>query len=389
MSMLRRSGLSSLFAGVVASFLVVGSTAAKDTAPFPATSSAPKVYVVPMKGQMGTDIDKPIYDEIVKDIQRVKPDILVMEIDSADFQFFSWLNADQPIEPGMGSAMLGEYRELVKMLRDDLAEYPQVVWLRNAMGWGSILALSWPHLYFAPDARLVGVVELAQIEKRFQDKDVAAKMLAAFSAMIKGFMEYGGYSLELGDAILLPKNTLSANFVGRNVSWALDTDGMWVVDSNTEAPTMFTAAVAEDTGLADGIAESLDDLMFLLGYREYEKVGAGESLFDKYKEDWRRAFTRCEEWGRSLELISNDDPVRAIGQQISILERIAAAMKQYPAVERRARSRGMPSRTQIEITIEQLREQLRALKSGGNTRGGGRGGNFGAPGGGGRGPGNR
>lgn len=376
--------LTRLLPMAAASIAVASSVLAKDTAPFPATTSVPKVYIVPMKGQMGTDIDKPIYDTIVKDIQKSKPDIIVMELDSADFQFFSWLNDGDPIEPGMGSAMLGDYRELVKMLRDDLAEYPQVMYLHNALGWGSLLALSWPHLYMSPDARLVGVAEVAQLEKRFPDPHVAAKMLAAFSAMIKGFMEYGGYPLELGDAILLPKNTLSASFAGRSVQWTLDTNGMWVVDSSTDAPTMFSASLAEDAGLSDGTAENLDDLMFLLGYREYARVDTGEKLFEQYKADWHRAYDRCEEWLRALENVSADDPAKAIGQQRTLIEKIISAMKQYPAIERKIRSKGGPTVDRLEIEVEQLKEQLRGIKNGGG--GGGRTGR-GSGGGGTRGPG--
>jgi hypothetical protein len=378
---------SCLLAATLGVGVVTGAAAAKDTAPFPATTASPKVYVVPMKGQMGTDIDKSIYDEIAKDIRQTRPDILVMELDAADFQFFSWLTADKAAEPGIGLAMIGDYRDLVKMLRDDLAEFPQVMWVHDSVGWASLLALSWPHLYMTPNAKLIGVTEVGQLEKRWQDPHVAAKMVAAWSAIIKGFMEYGGYPLELGDAILLPKHTLSANFTGRSVVWSLDTNGMWIVDSSTEQPTMFSATLAEDSLLSDGIAETLEDLMFLLGYREFEKVGNGEAMFDKYKEDWRRAWDRVEDWARQLQTVDNSDPAKAIGQQRSLLEKIVAAMRQFPAVERKARTMGLPGRTELEIQIEQLREELRGINRG---AGGGRRGNFGTGGGGGgRGPGTR
>ena len=150
---------------------------------------------------------------------------------------------------------------------------------------------------------------------------------------------------------------------------------MWVVDSSEKGATVFTAKLAEDTLLSDGTAENLDDLMFLLGYREYQRVDSGEKLFKKYKDDWRQAYEKCIEYLREAE--SADSP----SQNKALLEKVVARMKSFPAVERRLQSEGV-SRLELEVAIEQLKEQSRQNRnSGGSSSGGrsGKGGGFGSP----------
>jgi hypothetical protein len=45
----------------------------------------PTIYLVPMRGQMGTDIHRSIYEKVVEDIKLVKPDVVVYELNSKDF----------------------------------------------------------------------------------------------------------------------------------------------------------------------------------------------------------------------------------------------------------------------------------------------------------------
>ncbi len=360
---------------LLASALVAAVASAKDSAPLPANVAVPKVYVVPMDGQMGTDIAKVIYDEIAKDIEKQKPDILVMHVDTSDFaKGWEEQMMSRGEKPERGLSLVGEYRDIAMLLREDLRQYPQVAWVNNAAGWGSLLAMSWPTVYMTPEAKLVGVYFFTD-SSQFQDEHVAAKMQAAKRAIALGFMELGGYPLDLGDALLFPQKTLSASFEGRSVHWQLDNNGMWVVDSSEKAATVFTAKLAEDTLLSDGTAENLDDLMFLLGYREYQHVDSGEKLFKKYKDDWRQAYEKSIEYLRDAE--SADSP----SQRKALLEKVVSRMKSFPAVERRLASEGV-SKLELEVEIDQLKESSRQNRNSGGTAGGGRsgkGGGFGSP----------
>ncbi|MGA1709006.1 MAG: hypothetical protein ACO4CI_10000, partial [Phycisphaerales bacterium] len=94
---------------------------------------------------------------------------------------------------------------------------------------------------------------------------------------------------------------LSATFEGRNVPWKLDTNGHWVVDSSEGDVTNLRAELAEDVGLCDGLAETLDDVAFLNGWREYELAESGQQIIEKYVEDWRRTYDRTKEWMQDAE----------------------------------------------------------------------------------------
>jgi hypothetical protein len=53
-------------------------------AALPSTVGAPKVYVFPMHGQMGTDVSKALVEIMKEDIRKQKPDIIVYHLKSAD-----------------------------------------------------------------------------------------------------------------------------------------------------------------------------------------------------------------------------------------------------------------------------------------------------------------
>jgi hypothetical protein len=346
--------------------------------PLPAATTTPKVYVIPMNGQMGTDISKQPYEDIIEDARKVKPDIVVFSLDSADVDNNFYLKNDDSRE--FGVVKLDEYRDLIKMLREKI-DAPQVMWVHDSVGFGSLMALSWPDMYMKSDARLWGLARVSEVAKGWSDPDVAAKMMAAWTGIGKGFLQQGGYPVELGDAMMTPTNVLSADWEGRVVKWAANTDGQWVVDSSDKSTANFSATLAEDTGLADGLADSLDDLMFLLGYREYEKLDSGEKKFEQYKEDWRRMFDRCKGW--MIDAETSDAGVKGLGQMKNAYEKVVAAMKQFPAIEQRFRAERLPGRIQLELEIERIKEQIRGARNSGDGGGrGGRGGGMSSPGGG-------
>lgn len=337
-------------------------------APMPSTLAAPKVYLFPMTGQMGTDISPQLVDIMVEDIKKQKPDILVMKLKSADIDRNDYLKNDDPMEFGMPS--VEEYRDMVKKIHEELPSLPQVMWVEDSVGFATLIALGWPNMYMTSDARLVGLARVAALAQGWQDPDVAAKMLAAWTGIGKGILQQGGYGLELGDAMIFPDQTLSVKFDGRKVLWMNDTSGVWIVDGSKDSTANFNATLAEDTGLADGLADTLDDLMFLLGYREYSEIESGPKLSKQYVEDWRRELERCEDWFKDSQ--DTDGSVAGLGKRKSLYEKMIAAMKRFPAVEARAQRMGMPGRQQLELEIDNIKKDLQRIKEAErNNRGGG------------------
>ena len=350
--------------------------------------NVPVIYVIPMKGQMGTDIHKSIYEEIVKDIHRVEPELIIFELDSKDFPDLMIPQVEDPRD-SRGFLDFDEWRDMVKMFKDDLSHIRQVVWVKDSVGFSTILALSWEEMYMAPEARLAGlrsIIDTSGADK-WSDRDVRAKMKAAWGGFVKAFLELGGYSPVLADAMLWPEEVLSASYKGREVVWSATTAGEFIVDSDDERTVGFKAKIAEDLLISDGTVDTLDDLAFLLGYREYREVGAsGQKMVDNYVERWQRLYDQTQDWYNDYfqhqGWASGDETLKWLGAGKRDLENIINAMSRYRAVEVRWQRDHGVSKLQLEIEVEKMKEQIRALKQGGRRGGyGGGGGGFGGGGG--------
>lgn len=379
------SGFTLAFGGAVSA----QSDPPECVAALPSTLATPKVYVVSLagpeggSGQMGTDINMQLFERYIEDIKKTKPDIIVIDLFSADVNQNFYLQDDDRGEFGLG--LIEDYRGMVKRFREDLGDIPQIMWVRDSVGFGSLLALAWECVYIRSDGRIMGLSRVGQMAGGWEDADVASKMDRAIKGMANGFLEQGGYPLALGEAMMTPTESLSIKFEGRKVVWLPDASGVWIVDNSPEQVANFSAVLAEESGLAKGVADDLDDLMFLLGYREYEKLDNGEKIGSSYVESWRKAFDRCRDWLR--DAVETDGDSAGLARRVSLLGNIVEAMKRYPAIEYKARIEGMPSRMEIELLIDNLKKEIARMKEaekrnrGNGGGGGGRGGRGGGLGG--------
>jgi hypothetical protein len=331
-----------------------------------ATEGVPSFYIVPIKGQMGTDVISDVYKDVVKDIDAMNPNVIVFKMDCKDSEdvLYSTIGREEA-----GLADLDDFRKFVNMFRDNYRGKRQVMWVQDSEGMSSVVALAWPELYMAPNARLGGL-DAARMQTGFdswQDEDVRGKMTAAFMAWIKGLLEYGQYSLKLADAMVQPKYMLSATWKGREVEWTLDDSGEYTVDSNEKQTTEFRAKTAEDFCVSKGTAETLDDLALLMGYREYQvQDGKAEKILEQYREEWRRqydqAFVNFQDYNQFMGWASGDEAVKYLGRAKTALDKILAAMERYKAVETRLSRETGVSKLQLTVMIEQIKERLRAMK---------------------------
>lgn len=338
--------------------------------------SLPSVYIAPMRGQMGTDIHNQIYKEIVEDITEKTPDLIVWILNSADTDTHALYDRSDQADRGM--FMLEEYRDLVNLLKDDkvLKRIPQLIWVQDSSGISSVIALAWSDMYMAPEGRLDGLSQIFAVAAGWSDADIRAKMIAAWVGVGNGFLEEGGYPLELGEAMMNPTHLLSASWVGRDVKWTLNGGGEYLVDRFVNRSAGFSAKDAEDFRISDGTAENFDDLMLLHGFREYRLSGSsGYKLILDYIEDWRRAFDQAQD----LAVDINDDyrlatgrlAIRYLGKARTDLKRMLGLFVRYNAVEIRMGSDLGWDRFSMEVQIEEIGDQLRALRRGNRAGGGG------------------
>ena len=350
-------------------------------------ADVPTVYVVPMNGQMGTDIHTEIYKEVVKDILLHTPDLIVFILDSSEYPDLMIPEVEDPRET-RGLWAIDEYRDLVSMLKSDLADYRQVLWIKDSVGFSSMLALAWSELYMSPETRFWGlrsVIDRSGADK-WSDPDIRAKMSAAWSASVKSFLEYGDQDMQLADAMLWPEKLLSASYRGREVVWSLNDLGEFVIDNDDEKTLALRAKAAEDLLISDGTVESLDDLTFLLGYREYRELDGAVKIVEDYIDNWRATYGKTEELWADYHQHRGWATGRDTRKYLSLakrnLEQIMRAMTRYKAVETRWLTDQGVSRLDLEIEVEKMRETLRALRrTRGGGGGGGGGGGFGSGGG--------
>ena len=341
----------------------------------------PSFYVIPMKGQMGTDVTTEVYEKMIDDIRRHDPEILVIKMECRDNEdaLFSFIGREEE-----GLTDFDEFRKLVNLFQDDLSDYRQVIWIQDSVGVSSVVALVWDELYMTPDARLGGLEVLPERMnfEKWSDDDVRGKMTAAFMSWVKGFLEHGGYSLVLADAMVRPQYSLSGTWTGRTVTWSLDTTGEYIVDNDDETTAQFDAKTAEDLCISDGTAETLDDLALLLGIREYRVLdGDAERIHTKHTESWRRALENCGIWQQDYQQFlgwaTGEDELKYLGRAMGRMQKILNAMERYSAVENRVRQELGIQKFGLIVEIEKLKERIRAVRQSQRGRRGGGGGGVG------------
>ena len=366
--------------GIAATLLMTTSGLASDT-----TDRAPVVYVIPFSGQMGTDIHPDIYEEIIKDANEVKPDLIIFRLDSADVDNNFHIANDDRREAGLWQG-LEAYRDMMMDLQNKLPvdKSNQIMWIEDAVGASSLLALSWPTIYMSEGGRLWGLDAIRGFANGWEDPDVRAKMYAAWVGIATGFPQAGGFPMELSRAMIEPEHSLGVKFKGRDAVFSNDLEGTaWTIDSNSKSVARFDADSAEQVMLTQGTVQNLDDLMFLLGHREYDESESGTKIINDYKETWRRTFERCESWMKDARDRMAGGTIADLGAAKNSLEKVLRAGQRYPAVAARLRQDYGIDLFNLETQIEQMKRQIADnRKNGRNSRGGsgrrgGRGGGLG------------
>ena len=280
-----------------------------------------EVYVVPVRGQVGTDIRKEAFEDIIADIKATGPDLVILHVDSHDRK-----NIDDEIVDimketgGVGSAdmsypALKPMAELRKEFLDEIGDIPQIVYVEDAMSCASLLALSWSDMYIDPEADFGGAVTVwawmaAPVVK---DTQKYGKYLEAIMGDVRGLVQYGGWdTLErenLIHAMVTPEEVATMTWRGREAVWYRDNKGDFPVDTTSEvdfsagldgflaATVNLSGSEAEQLLIADGTASPdsfVKDILAQRGHRRYRLVGQDHTdRIEKYRLNWRAAADRA------------------------------------------------------------------------------------------------
>ena len=370
--------------------------------------TAEKLYIVPMRGQVGTDIRSDVYEDIIEDIKVKKPDTIVIMIESHDERDIDEYEIDIMDEKGMPDSndeSVASMKDLIKLRRmfaEDLGDTRQICWVKHAFSVASLLALSWDELYMTRDAEFGNGWKawVGSAMASMGDDDKYGKYIDAMFGDVEGLVIYGGWlekdRLPFVEAFVIPEKVLSTSWVGREAKWYGDLSGELLLDTITEIDPrqvlQFNGEAAEELTIADGLADSYDDLVALLNAKSYEIVGDASKLIEEHRQGWEQdynqamaAYMTFSRFRNSGEVFRLAAALKGIKKYISIINRNSAA-KARISIERRATT----NKTQLDMMMSQLEERIKAIRSGGRPGGGGGqgGGRGGGRGGGGpRGPG--
>ncbi len=367
------------FTSLLAASLVMAPTSAP-TGDVASETAKPVVYVIPMDGQMGTDIHPSIYETIIEDVQEVKPDVVVFKLNSADVDTIEHIQNDDRREAGM----LGMFQEYEGMLKDihtglrkaGVDREDMVVWLDDGYGIGAILGFGFPKMFMtdSPDSRFGGL-RVIQAFFAQNDADVQAKMEGAWMGTAEKFLMHGGREdlIPVLHAMVMPEKKLYAKFDGRDVVFSEDPNGaVWTLDSSTERVLNFDSDRAERVMLSEGSVENLEDLVFLLGHQDYEMNERGQEMFETYKERWRRAFEQCQGLLRDAAEQEREGGIKGMGRAMNTYKKVLGLARQYPAVETRLSRDFGVSVLQLEGKIKSIQKAIAESKRngrGGSSRG--------------------
>ncbi|MDP7030474.1 MAG: hypothetical protein QF733_09670 [Phycisphaerales bacterium] len=368
------------------------------------------VYIVPLRGQVGTDILPELYEPIIEDIKGQGADIVIFHVDSHDrkniddeaVDIFKGRDA-QPGQADSSYPALKPMGDLRQAFNDELPEdIQQICYVEDAMSVASLLALSWDQMYIDPDAEFGGayVVWAWMAAPVAGDSQKYGKYLRAIMGDVQGIAQYGGWDgvgrREFVRAMVVPEARASTTWRGRDATWYRDARGDLMVDSVGEMPRKadmgslaqstinLSGMEADQLLVADGTAARdrfVKDILAQLGHRRFRIVGNASDAVEKHRASWRSAASRARENFLLYRRMSGGGFMYQLQAALKGLNSYISAIKSNKAVETRMRLERMPTDvTALEMQRDDLKELIRNRRGGG---GGGRGGGGGLGGGGG------
>jgi hypothetical protein len=364
------------------------------------------VLIIPMQGQMHTDINHTVFASVVDRIKTLDPDLIIIEIFSRDWRS-DWIQM-----MGQGNPWYQDPDELnrhyvakdlidiVKVFNLQLKGIKQVAWVKDSAGPSTMLALSWSTLYMSPDARLQGTFQATRQAYSIKNVDTRGKILEFNQAHSEYLANAAERNTALLRAFIDPPEKLSGTWVGQKVRWQNDTDGDFIVDDGNGVPRL-TATLATEVGISRAVTPTRNAVLLAEGIREYHTVG--QDITDeilRQNVEWRSDYDKLlEAMSRAeiyMDLANGEQTAKYLRNQMNSYKKALRILNNSPGYThpwiqplgvalRSSRSQpGIDAKT-LERWIEQIEERLQQLRDNdGGGRGGGGGGGRPGSGGGGR-----
>ncbi len=223
----------------------------------------PVVYKIPFKGLVGYDTTKRLTMKLWEEAIDVGADHVVFEFECYD-----------------GFYSLQDQMDLFEEIKRQAIEHDiqLIAWVNGEVRGAAVaMVLMFPDIVFHPqgwmgDGRLIDEL----LKQMWEDKQVQAKMIAAWVGHCRGMANDGGHDPKLCEAMIRPEPTLYVRMEGEDPVFYLDPNsetiakqGLMPVDTSTNDAIRLDANMAKLYGVAPQTARDLKSLMRIRDVREY------------------------------------------------------------------------------------------------------------------------
>lgn len=362
----------------------------------PSEANGPTVYMIYMGGEFGRDQSFTPMKEVMKDVKKYQPDVLVLFFNN---EFTHYGEEKEDYEPDLGAFdQLEQAREMATLFIDDInndsewVKKPRLVsWIRKAMGGAAFLPFIAREMYYTPDAIHGGIGYIEHIFDGTGDERAREKQYSLRQARGEGLCELGGHEKLIMRAMARTDYVLSyrmkdgkPEFIPNE--YPKSPDEILLTDDGKEdrrdglqdrlrGRGNDTLTLDADTALrlqlSNGTAETLDDLMDRMGMpRNYVLIkGKGAQILREWSRQIGEAETQIIRLFRQLREVRLREPgdyqarTRFRGERKQILLRLKSIFERYAEALNPARVGGAAGTIQqIEVELQNIEAQQLADK---------------------------
>ncbi|MBY0312461.1 MAG: hypothetical protein K2W85_10350 [Phycisphaerales bacterium] len=333
----------------------------------PVAAGATKVYIMTFAGEFGRQVSKTPVKEVMEDILRVQPDVLIVRFEHGfpgqDGQAVDFAHQGYN---GQVYGALETARELDTLItdriRDDKAfvvKPRKIAWINRALGGGAFYPFTFPEIYFTPDGFHGGIGGLDLLFQNVGDVVAQRKQQSLRLARAIGLAEQGGHDGRIMRAMTWTTYVLSYRIVGGKAEFledktppgpewlVLKDDGLSNADNadsladrvRMKGNDLLTldARTAFDIGFSKGTASSVEDILSSIGVtRNYAIVkNNSKKIFSDWSKDLNKAEQDALRLIRQFQAVEVRPPggfkerTAARTQQINILRQLQSVVERY------------------------------------------------------------
>jgi len=344
------------------------------------------VLVIPMNGQMSTDISLDAYEPLFSKIKDLNPDLIILEMLCKDYRDEFYEKQRRGDRKEINGYDYESVKDIVRLFRIKLKDIPQIMWIQDSCGGSTVLTFAWPEIYMSDGASLRGTYDLSRGWAGLKGLDTYGKMYQAYTAHVKNVAEIGGRSHDFIMTFVDPELTVSGTYEGRDVVWKEGIDGYLGLDLDRRKVPNINAWDAEHYAISKATVRNREEILLAEGIREYYLVGKDlTKSIEQYKIDWRKTYEKTVDLWLDAQQYTNwaegEDTERYLRECLKSVKQIIRQLKRWDSVAFRMMKDygiskdGARGTNDLRIMIKELEERLRALRdsedSGGRRGGGG------------------